>query len=295
MTSLIIATTQYGLSILQSEAQFWTRLGSKISEAAEAGAELIVFPEYMTAHLLSLKEIMTHDEACLYLDSFTEDYLHFFHQQSKEWNIVILAGTHICKAAEAYVNRAHLFFPDGRLEIQDKLQLTPEEQKIWPLLPGEDLHVFETKWGLVSILTCYDIEFPELARAAADRGVKLILCPSYTDSSFGYHRVRHCAQARAIENKLFVALSGIVGELQEGRPQVDSGYSQAGVFAPCDRPFTADGILQVGESNLDMTVFVHVDFAELHENRERGAVSPFYDRRPALYEKEFQKLIVKER
>lgn len=295
MTSLTIAITQYGLSSLQSEEQFWARLATKIREAAKAGAELILFPEYMTTHLLALKEIMTHNEACLYLDSLTEHYLHFFHQQSKEWNIVILGGTHICKEAEAYVNRAHLFFPDGRLETQDKLQLTPEEQNIWPLSPGEDLHVFETKWGLVSILTCYDIEFPELARAAAVRGVKLILCPSYTDSSFGYHRVRHCAQARAIENQLFVALSGIVGELSEGRPQVDSGYCQSGVFAPCDRPFTADGVLQVGEPNQDMTVLAQVDFAELQENRERGAVSPFYNRRPALYEREFQKLIIKER
>jgi predicted amidohydrolase len=295
MTSLTIATTQYGLSSLQSEDHFWTRITSKIREAAEAGAELILFPEYMTTHLLSLQEIMTHDEACLFLDSFTEEYLHFFQQQSKDWNIVILGGTHICREDQGYVNRAHLFFPDGRMETQDKLQLTPEEQKIWPLLPGEDLHVFDTKWGLVSILTCYDIEFPELARAAADRGVKLILCPSYTDSSFGYHRVRYCVQARAIENQLFVALSGIVGELAEGRPQVDRGYSQAGVFTPCDRPFTVDGILQVGESNQDMTVLAYVDFAELHENREHGAVAPFYDRRPALYEKEFQKLIVKER
>jgi predicted amidohydrolase len=249
----------------------------------------------MTAHLLSLKEILTHEEACVYLDTLTLEYLHFFQQQSKEWNITILGGTHICKEDQAYVNRAHLFFPDGRMEIQDKLHLTPEEQNIWPLVPGEDLHVFDTQWGLMSILTCYDIEFPELARAAADRGVKLILCPSYTDSSFGYHRVRHCAQARAIENQLFVALSGIVGVLAEGRPQVDTGFSQAGVFAPCDRPFTVDGILQVGDPNQDMTVFANVDFAKLHENREHGAVAPFYDRRPALYEREFQKLIVKER
>jgi predicted amidohydrolase len=295
MTSLTIATAQYGLSRLQSEEQFWTRLSGKIREAAEKGAELIVFPEYLTTHLLSLEEIMTHVEACEYLDNHTEAYLSFFKQHSQEWNIVILGGTHICREDQAYVNKAFLFFPDGRLETQNKLHLTPEEQNIWPLAQGEDLHVFDTKWGFISILTCYDIEFPELSRAAADRGVKLILCPSYTDSSYGYHRVRHCVQARAIENQLFVILSGIVGELPEGRPQVDKGYSQAGVFTPCDRPFTEDGILQVGEANQDRMVIAHIDFAELHENRQHGAVSPYYDRRPTLYEKEFQKLIVKER
>lgn len=295
MNKVTIAVVQYGLIHLQSVEQFWTRISGKIREAAEAGAELIVFPEYLTAHLLSLEPIMTHVEACLYLDGVTQEYLQFFKQQSQEWHIVILAGTHICQESQAFVNRAHLFFPDGRLEVQDKLHLTPEERKIWPLIPGDELHVFETKWGLIALLTCYDIEFPELSRAAADRGVKLILCPSYTDSSFGYHRVRFCCQARAIENQLFVVLSGLVGELPEGRPQVDTGYSQAGVFTPCDRPFAEDGILQAGSVNQDEVILACLDFAELMENRENGAVSPYFDRRPQLYEQEFQKMIVKER
>lgn len=89
-----------------------------------------------------------------------------------------------------------------------------------------------TPWGKLAILTCYDIEFPEAARIAADKGVELILCPSYTETVSGYYRVRNTSQARAIENQLFVALSGIVGELKEKRSQVDRGIARRGCLRP---------------------------------------------------------------
>jgi predicted amidohydrolase len=292
MKKLTIATTQYGLTDIHSEEQFWAGITAKVRDAAEQGAAIIVFPEYLTAHLLSLEHTMLHDEACHFLDQHTEKYVQFFERQSREWNIAILAGTHICKEGNGFANKAFFFFPDGRIETQNKLHLTPEEQIRWPLVAGDELNVFETEWGMVSILACYDIEFPELARVAALRGAELLLCPSYTDSTHGYYRVRHCCQARAIENQLFVVLSGLVGDLSEDRPQVDQGYCQAGVFSPCDVPFAADGIIQVGEFNQDMTVLAEVDFRKLRENRERGAVAPFYDRKPELYEQEHRKTLV---
>jgi predicted amidohydrolase len=289
MKNLTIATTQYGLTDIANEEQFWSGISAKIRDAAEQRAELIVFPEYLTAHLLSLEPTMMHDEACHYLDQHTDKYLRFFGQQSKEWNIAILGGTHICRENSQFVNKAFLFFPDGRIEMQSKLHLTPEEQIRWPLTAGDELNVFDTEWGRISILICYDIEFPELARVAALRGAELLLCPSYTENSYGYHRVRHCCQARAIENQVFVVLSGLVGALSEDRNQVDHGYSQAGVFTTCDTPFFEDGIIQVGEVGRDMTVFAKLDYSLLRENRARGGVAPFYDRRPALYEQELRK------
>ena len=283
MKTLIVATVQYGLTDIKTEEQFWAGITVKAREAVENGADLIVFPEYVTAHLLSLKPLMAHEEACKYLDSYTASYIDFFERCSRELNVTILGGTHICRENEGYVNKAFLFFPDGRIETQNKLHLTSEERNRWSLTGGDKLHVFETVWGKISILTCYDIEFPELARLAAVSGAMLILCPSYTDTAFGYHRVRHCCQARAIENQLFVILSGLVGSLPEGLPQVDQGYCQAGVFTPCDFPFNEEGVIQVGETNRDMVVIAAVELDMLQVNRVSGVVSPFYDRRPELY------------
>ncbi|SFK95792.1 Predicted amidohydrolase [Paenibacillus sp. 1_12] len=286
MTTLTIATIQYALTDIHSSEHYWELLAERLQEAVKQGADLVVFPEYVTAHLLSLVPVMDNEEACRYLDSFTSVYRDFFHYQSRATNMVIAAGSHICKEEDDYVNTAFIFFPDGRVETQNKFHLTPEEKHRWLLKSGNSLNVMDTQWGKVAILTCYDIEFPEIARIAAARGVELILCPSYTDSAAGYHRVRHCCQARAVENQLFVALSGIVGSLPVGRPQIDEGHCQAGVFAPCDVPFPSDGILKAGRLNENMAVYTTIDFDELHKNRKHGVVAPFYDRRPDLYEQE---------
>ncbi|MFC5650213.1 nitrilase-related carbon-nitrogen hydrolase [Paenibacillus solisilvae] len=283
MNILNAAAVQYGLADIDSEEQFWTGITFKARQAVEQGVDLIVFPEYMTAHLLSLKPTMSHEDACIYLDHITGAYIDFFERFSRELNLMILAGTHICRENEGFVNKAFLFFPDGRMVTQNKLHLTPEERNRWSLIEGDRLDVFETDWGKMAILTCYDIEFPELARSAAVNGAELILCPSYTDTAYGYHRVRHCCQARAIENQLFVILSGIVGSLTERRPQIDHGYCQAGLFTPCDFPFNPEGFIQIGETNHDGVVIGSIEFAQLQQNRVAGVVAPFYDRRPGLY------------
>jgi predicted amidohydrolase len=285
MTQLRIAVMQYGLTSIQTEEQFWNLLQSKVEEAANEKADLLVFPEYTTSHLLSIVPAMNHEEACSYLDSFTDAYRKFFQAASAKANMVILGGTNICKGEGGFVNKATLFFPDGRMEMQDKVHLTPEERQEWKLVPGNELNIIRTQWGNLAILTCYDIEFPELSRIAADQGAELILCPSYTETAYGYNRVRNTCQARSIENQIFVALSGVVGELSEVRVQVDRGHCQAGLFAPCDYPFPPDGVINAGEVNEDMLVLATADFSMLRENRDHGKVAPFYDRRPDLYKR----------
>src|SRR5687767_7912787 len=45
--------------------------------------------------------------------------------------------------------------------------------------PGEDLPVFETPWGTVGIMICYDRQFPEVPRTLMQRGARLVLNPSW--------------------------------------------------------------------------------------------------------------------
>jgi predicted amidohydrolase len=57
------------------------------------------------------------------------------------------------------------------------------------------------------------VEFPELSRLMADQGMNILFVPFLTDTQNGYTRVKHCAQARAIENECYVAIAGCVGNL----------------------------------------------------------------------------------
>ncbi|SFJ46954.1 carbon-nitrogen hydrolase family protein [Thermoflavimicrobium dichotomicum] len=284
MSCAKIGVVQYAVSPLQSEEAFWNGIRQYVDQAQAENVELLMFPEYLTAHLLSLNSSLTHREACAYLDQFTEKYLSFFQEISRESGIMILGGTHIHQESPGeFFNEAFFFCPDGSIKRQKKVHLIPEERKIWHLTPGKDFAVFETPLGKVAILICYDIEFPEVARYVTDQGAEIILCPTYTDAPAGYYRVRYCAQARAIENQRFVALCGLVGEMP-GNPQVDVGRSRCGFFSPCDHPFPADGVLRVGEWDQPMLLTCELDLGQLRKNWEIGQVSPFKDRRPEVYQ-----------
>lgn len=284
MTISAISVVQYAIGPLNSKEEFWRQVAQHMKQAMDDGSKLIVFPEYLTGTLLALSPVLNHLEACQFIDSFTDEYISTFQALSKETGITIQAGTHIKKQGDGFVNAAFLFFPDGRYVQQNKVHLTPEERARWNLIPGDSFSVQDTEVGRVGILTCYDIEFPESARAVADMGADIILCPSFTDAAHGYHRLRFCSQARAVENQVFVALSGLVGYLPH-IPQIDSGYCQAGIFAPCDYPFPAEGTLALGETNESLIVTGKIDMEMLKENRERGQVFPSKDRRPEVYAK----------
>ncbi|MDF2722197.1 MAG: hypothetical protein K0Q59_1872 [Paenibacillus sp.] len=285
-----IAVIQYAIGPLRSEAEFWGRIKRHLTKAKTDQAKLIVFPEYLTAHLLALAAPMSNDEACEYLHLYTDAYMTRFSQLSRETGLIILAGTHIHRqlapatGSKRYYNEAFLFFPDGSIASHKKVHLTPEEQRSWPLLAGDKFEVVDTGVGRVAIQVCYDIEFPEGTRIVADLGADIILCPSYTDAAAGYWRVRHCSQARAIENQLYVALSGLVGSMPHVE-QADAGYCQAGVFAPCDRPFPANGVLAAGIMNRGQLVCADANLEQLAHNRKEGGVAPFFDRKPELYDR----------
>jgi predicted amidohydrolase len=68
-----------------------------------------------------------------------------------------------------------------------------EETPFKPLIPT----------GKIGIVICYDVEFPELSRLMADEGMNILFVPFLTDTKT-VTRVKHCAQARAIENECYV-------------------------------------------------------------------------------------------
>lgn len=277
-----IALVQYEWTELEDETTFWQQLEAYFQEALTEGAQLVVFPEYLTGHLLALREPLTHEQACVYLSTFSARYLERFSEWSRRYQLTILAGTHIFATPAGYQNVACLFMADGTIHRQVKIHLTPEERMVWGLVPGDDVQLFDVEGVRCAILTCYDIEFPESARYAAEKGAHLILCPSYTDTAAGFHRVHHCCRARAIENQLFVALSGSTGELA-GVQQIDRGYTQAGLFAPCDHPFPADGTVALGKRNRRQLLIADADFSKLGVNHREGTVTPFFDRKCQIY------------
>ena len=71
--------------------------------------------------------------------------------------------------------------------------------------PGDRFETFETPWGKMGILVCYDIRFPEPARILGDAGIRLLLLPAAFNEAVGRKHWQPLLRARAIENQIFVA------------------------------------------------------------------------------------------
>jgi predicted amidohydrolase len=94
--------------------------------------------------------------------------------------------------------------------------------------------------------------------------------------------VRYCAQARAIENQIYVALAGNVGNLPDV-DNMDIQYGQACVLTPSDFAFARDGIKAEADSNEETVLICDLDLDDLHESRDGGTVTPRLDRRADLF------------
>ena len=112
--------------------------------------------------------------------------------------------------------------------------------------------------------------------------MEILFVPFLTDTQNGYSRVRHCAQARAIENECYVAIAGSVGNLPNVH-NMDIQYAQSAVFTPSDFAFPSNGIKAEATPNTEMTLIVDVDLDLLKHLHEFGTVRILKDRRHDLY------------
>jgi predicted amidohydrolase len=279
---LRVSAVQYHLHTIRSFDEFARQVEHYVKTAEEFEADFVLFPEFFTTQLMSIGDEQGKALSIRELPQFTEQYRSLFIGLAERTGMHIIGGTHVIRKGDRLYNTAHLFYPDGRVAEQAKLHITPTEVKEWNMSAGEDLQVFDTAKGRIAILTCYDIEFPEIVRMAKARGADVIYCPSCTDDRHGFHRVRYTSHARAIENQVYVVTAGTVGSL----PTVDfmrANFGQAAVITPNDIPFPPRGILVEGEPNHDMIVTADLDLELLYRVREKGSVTTWRDRRTDLY------------
>lgn len=273
-----VSAVQYHLHTIKSFDEFEKQSEHYLKAAQRFKSDFIVYPEFFTTQLLSIRD----DATIRDLPDFTDRYVEMFTRFAKNSKINIIAGTHVVQKGDKIYNVAHLFYPDGHVEKQEKLHITPIEIEKWNMAAGDELYIFETEKGKIAILPCYDMEFPEIVRMAKARGADVIFCPSCTDNRHGFDRVRYTCHARAIENQVYVVHTGTVGSL-ETVDFMRSNFGQAAVITPNDIPFPPKGILASGELNHDMVVTADLDLGLLYQVRESGTVTTWRDRRTDLY------------
>jgi len=277
-----IASVQYLLRRVDDWDGFENHVRFILKAAAEYKPNFVVLPEIFTTQLLSFMDTDTDIKAAVRsLHDFTPRYQELMAELARKYNYYLIAGSHPNLRDGLLYNTAFMFSPKGDVFTQDKIHLTRWEREKWDTSPGNKLHLFHTDYGAISILICYDIEFPELARQVCEAGADILFVPSSTDDRQGFWRVRYCAHARAIENQVYVAMTSTVGNLPvEG---LSMHYGQASILTPSDFGFSRDGIAAEGVVNMEQVVVADVDLDALAQNRLNGTTIPLYDKRRDFY------------
>ncbi len=277
-----IACVQYKMRKVKSFAGFARQVEYFVDVAADYRADFVLFPELFSVQLLSAADALTPKEGMHRLAEQTEKLTATVRHLARKYGLTIIAGSHPVFQGDQLHNRCHTCLPDGTMIAQDKLHITPNERYWWGIRGGRGLQVIDTPKARIGVLICYDIEFPEAARHLADEGAELIFVPFCTDNRQGYLRVRYCAQARAIENQIYIALAGNVGNLPDVT-NMDIQYAQAAVLTPSDFPFARDGIAAEAADNEETLLICDVDLDLLTQSRGSGTVTPRLDRRSDLF------------
>jgi nitrilase len=109
----------------------------------------------------------------------------------------------------ARYSKIHLFdaiTPDG-LEYKESAAFAP----------GNEVVTCDCEGVRFGLSICYDVRFPELFHALADRGAQVFLVPAAFTIPTGMAQWEPCLRARAIENGCYVAGCGQWGRYARGR------------------------------------------------------------------------------
>ncbi|MFD0978202.1 carbon-nitrogen hydrolase family protein [Tropicimonas aquimaris] len=266
-----VAAAAYPVERLPDMDALATKLERWVAEAAGAGGELLVFPEYggMDAALIGAPDVIGTAEACEAAARAAPALAELHADLARRYRVHILGGSLPTRAEGRLVNRTTFHTPDGRMGWQDKQVLTPWEEQNTDLEPGDPLTTFDTEFGRIGVLICYDSEFPAQAEALA---VDLLLIPSCTEALTGHSRVHIAARARALEGQRVTVLSQTVGPVP-GCEIMDENTGAAGLFGPPDRPFPPSGIIAAGLLNRPGWVIGDVDPAAIAQTRASGGVA----------------------
>lgn len=113
--------------------------------------------------------------------------------------LYIVAGI-LEKEGDVVYNTAILIDREGQLAGKYRKASLPREEIDGGITPGNSFPVFDTDFGRIGIMICWDVTFPEPAHLLAEQGAEVIFLPIWGGDLT-------LTKARAIENQVYVVSS----------------------------------------------------------------------------------------
>jgi predicted amidohydrolase len=168
------------------------QFAAAIAEAARRKADLVVLPETLTYYGTGLKMA----DCAEPIPGPSTDY---FGGLAKAHDLYIVAGL-VERVSNLVYNTAALIGPDGRVQGRYRKVALPRSEIEAGIEPGRETPVFDTRFGRLGMMVCYDGFFPEVARRLAANGAEVIAWPVWGCNPL-------LAAARACENHVYVVSS----------------------------------------------------------------------------------------
>ncbi len=246
-----------------------------IKDAAADGCQLVVLPEmfncpYAAAYFPVYAEPIPGKTSSRLGDL------------AKEANIYLVAGSIPERGEDRQIyNTSLVFDPTGKIIAKHRKMhlfdvdipggITFFESET--LSPGQEVTTFSTTFGPMGLAICYDIRFPELARAMVLQGANVLIYPAAFNQVTGSLHWEILLRSRAIDNQVFVIAASPANHPEAAY----AAYGHSMTVDPWGKVITEAGSgerLLVTEINLKLVEKVRKEMPMLKH------------RRPELYNKE---------
>ena len=247
---------------------------SMIEEAAEhcPGLDLIIFPEYNYYESLSLEEARANSE------TMDGRYITEMKKQARRFGVNLIPGSFAETCGEKVKNTCALIDRSGevagsysKVHLMDAIGIRESDAAV----PGDKLGVFDTDFGRIGLMVCFDLRFPEQPRSMVLQGADIIFCAaSFPTGSPLPRRTDHwdlLVQSTALLNLTWTCAVNQFGSICGGTEN------------PFGRSMVVDPWGIVTASALGRRDIVYATLDMQHQKEVRGRVATWNCRRPDIY------------
>ena len=228
-----------------------------ISEAAEKGADLVLFPEVQLTEFFPQYPGM---DVSRYAVSIKDEIVKKFCDACRKYQVMAVPNLYLREANGTY-DASILIGRSGEvMGIQKMVHVAQAEQFYEQdyYTPSDDgFHVFDTEFGKIGIVVCFDRHYPESIRTESLQGADLILIPTVNTKAEPSEMFEWEVRVQAFQNSVAIAMCNRVG--------VEGEMDFAGESIAVD----ANGEILARADDTEQIVYVDVDLKESGKVREK--------------------------
>jgi deaminated glutathione amidase len=204
------------------------RVGAAAAAAARQGAQLVLFPEGTQARFSAdLRSVA---------EPLDGPFCRGLATAARSARLAIVAGLFEPAPDGRVFNTTVGYDSDGKLAVvYRKIHLFDAlgHRESDDVAPGDEVSIATLAGVRVGFMTCYDVRFPELARALAVGGAQLLVLPAaWAAGTFKEEHWITLVRARAIENTVWVAAAGQVPDPAEAPTRAPTGIGRSLLVDP---------------------------------------------------------------